>query len=248
MSRFAGQRILVTGGAGGIGGAIVERFLSEGAQVAALDLREARRGTLALVADLRDRSAVSTSLARAWAAFGGLDVLVNAAGIYPNHTVLEMEEADWDAVLTTNLRGPFFLTQDFARRLVAEGRPGHVVNITSGNAERARIGAAHYSASKAGLEMLTRTFALELARHRIHVNSVSPGFIDVASEMNPISAEYAASIQATIPWPRLGRPEDIAAAVVFLCSEDAEWITGITLRVDGGRATGNTTLPASRPV
>ena len=84
MSRFAGRRILVTGGAGGIGGAIEERFLGEGAQVAALDLREARRGTLALVADLRDRAAVSTALARAWEAFAGLDVLVNAAGVYPN--------------------------------------------------------------------------------------------------------------------------------------------------------------------
>lgn len=256
MTRFAGKRVLVTGGAGGIGGAIVARFLDEGAQVAVADLRREAIAsvqgrlkfgrTLALPIDLRDIPAIEPALDLVWREFGALDILVNCAAIYPSHSVLEMKPADWDSVLGTNLRGPFFLTQGFARRLVAEGRPGHVVNITSGNAERARHGAAHYSASKAGLEMLTRTFALELAKHRIHVNSVSPGFIDVGSELSPLSPDYVAAISATIPWPRLGSPADIAAAVAFLCSADADWVTGITLRVDGGRATGNTTLPSSR--
>lgn len=257
--RFDGKRALVTGAAGGIGSAIVAAFIAEDARVAAADLRineldrlaarlgnGARRCTT-LAIDLRDMASVGRALELAWSEPGGLDILVNCAGIYPNHPVLELSETNWDAVLSTNLRGPFFLTQGFARRLVAENRPGHIVNITSGNAERARHGAAHYSASKAGLEMLTRTFALELARHRIHVNSVSPGFIDVTSELNPLSAEYVAAISSTIPWPRLGTPEDIAKAVLFLCSPDADWITGTTLRVDGGRATGNTTLPLSRP-
>lgn len=257
MTRFANRRALVTGGAGGLGSAIVERLLDEGACVAIADLRvdaiaklrarvDAGR-TLALPLDLRDTASISPTLDRIWRELGPLDILVNCAAIYPSHAALDMSEADWDAVLGTNLRGPFFLTQGFARRLVAEGRPGHVVNITSGNAERARHGAAHYSASKAGLEMLTRTFALELAKHRIHVNSVSPGFIDVGSELSPLSPDYVAAISSTIPWPRLGRPADIAAAVAFLCSADADWVTGITLRVDGGRATGNTTLPLSRP-
>ncbi len=256
MTRFANRRVLVTGGAGGIGGAIVARFVDEGARVAIADLRrDAITGvqarlesgrTLAVPIDMRDIAAIEPALDRIWRELGPLDILVNCAAIYPSHSVLEMKPADWDSVLGTNLRGPFFLTQGFARRLVAEERPGHVVNITSGNAERARHGATHYSASKAGLEMLTRTFALELAKHRIHVNSVSPGFIDVASELSPLSAEYVAAISATIPWPRLGRPEDIAAAVAFLCSADADWVTGITLRVDGGRATGNTTLPTSK--
>lgn len=256
MNRFDGRRVLVTGAAGGIGSAIVERFHQEGAAVVIADLRQAaidkvqsrtgRERTLALPLDLRETTMFGKALDRAWREMGPLDVLVNCGAIYPSHSVLDMSEADWDNVLGTNLRGAFFLTQGFARRLVAEGRPGHVVNITSGNAERARIGAAHYSASKAGLEMLTRTFALELAKHRIHVNSVSPGFIDVGSELSPLSAEYVDAISATIPWPRLGRPADIAAAVAFLCSADADWVTGITLRVDGGRATGNTTLPNSR--
>jgi len=257
--RFDGKRAFVTGAAGGIGSAIVAAFLDEGASVAAADARrDALESGLSrqrphaarcmtVVLDVSDIEASGTALDRAWKRFGGLDILINCAGVYPNHPALDMAAADWDAVLDTNLRGPFFLTQNFARRLVGEGRPGHVVNITSGNAERARHGAAHYSASKAGLEMLTRTFALELAKHRIHVNSVSPGFVDVASTVSPLSPEYVAAISATIPWPRLGTPVDIAKAVLFLCSGDADWITGITLRVDGGRATGNTTLPLSRP-
>jgi NAD(P)-dependent dehydrogenase (short-subunit alcohol dehydrogenase family) len=256
MKPFSGRRALVTGGAGGIGSAIVERFVAEGADVAIADLRpeaiarvQERIGqdrTLAVPIDMRKTGSFDAALNRVWRELGPLDILVNCAALYPSNNVLDMSESDWDAVLNTNLRGAFFLTQAVARRLVTEKRPGHVVNITSGNAERARIGAAHYSASKAGLEMLTRTFALELAPHRIHVNSVSPGFIDVASEVNPLAPEYVKAISATIPWPRLGKPSDIASAVLFLCSNDADWITGITLRVDGGRATGNTVLPSSR--
>ena len=256
MKRFSGRRALVTGGAGGLGAAIVERFHAEGAGVAIADLRPeaiagvqerlGRERTFALPMDVRNVGSFEAALDHVWSGLGPLDILVNCAAIYPSHTVLEMSESDWDAVLNTNLRGSFFLTQAFARRLVAEERLGHIVNITSGNAERARVGAAHYSASKAGLEMLTRTFALELAKHWIHVNSVSPGFIDVGSELSPLSPEYVKAISATIPWPRRGQPADIAAAVLFLCSADAEWVTGITLRVDGGRATGNTDLPSSR--
>ena len=214
--------------------------------IARVQERLGHERTLALPMDVRNVGLFEAALDRVWGGLGPLDILINCAAIYPSHTVLEMSEVDWDAVLNTNLRGSFFLTQAFARRLVSEERPGHIVNITSGNAERARIGAAHYSASKAGLEMLTRTFALELAQHRIHVNSVSPGFIDVGSELSPLSSEYVKAITATIPWPRLGQPSDIAAAVMFLCCADAEWVTGITLRVDGGRATGNTVLPSSR--
>ena len=260
--RFGQKKVLVTGAAVGLGLAIAQRFLDEGARVALTDLRrEAVEGAVsalnadaeqiaALAFDVRNAEAVTAGLAAAWDRFDGLDILINNAGIYPAHGVLEMDEADWDAVLETNLKGPFLVSQAFARRLVEQERPGAIVNITSGSAHRARFGAAHYSASKAGLEMLTRSLALELARNYIRVNAVSPSFIDTQSPLSPTTADYADAIQATRPWPRHGTPEDIAQAVAYLCSDEAEWITGTTLRVDGGRSTGDFKLPTTdvRPV
>jgi NAD(P)-dependent dehydrogenase (short-subunit alcohol dehydrogenase family) len=252
------QRVLVTGAAGGIGSAIVRRFLEVGGRVALADsdrprLEEAQKSmgagerTAAVHLDVRDRVSVESTIERAWEAFGGLDVLVNCAAIYPSHPVLEMEEEDWDAVLDTNLKGPFLLSRSFALRLVRESRGGHILNITSGAAKRARRGAAHYCTSKAALEVLTQSFALELAPHGIRVNAVSPGFVEVHSPVNPLSEEYRRAISGSIPLGRSGRPEDIAQAAVFMCSEAAEWITGASLSVDGGSGAGNLMLPLSRP-
>ena len=256
-TRFDGKRVLVTGAATGLGLAISQRFLAEGAHVAMSDLRQhavesavsklganAKRAT-ALAFDVRKPEPVTAGLAAAWDRLDGLDILVNNAGVYPAQNLLEMGEEDWDLVLETNLKGPFLVSQAFARHLVKRGRPGAIVNITSGSAHRARFGAAHYSASKAGLEMLTRSLALELARHYIRVNAVSPSFIDTRSPVNPASADYVDAIQATRPWPRNGTPEDIAQAVAYLCNDEAEWITGSTLRVDGGRSTGDFKLPTT---
>jgi len=250
--------VLVTGAASGIGLATSRLFLEEGAEVAMADFRgevveRARTGlrrterSLSLAVDVRDRAGVEAAVDRAWQALGGLDTLVGCAGIYPSHPLLEMAEADWDAVLDTNLKGPFLVTQAFARRLVhAKAAWGHVVHITSGAALRARPGAAHYCSSKAGLEMLIRALALELAPHGIRVNAVSPGYVDVNSEVNPLSDEYKRAIKETIPLGRAGRPDDIAEAVAYLCTEAAEWVTGSIFRVDGGSAAGTTSLPLSR--
>lgn len=258
MKRFDEKRVLVTGAATGLGLAIAGRFLDEGARVAMSDLRRSAldegASTLdvdpdritTVVFDVREAQAVGTGVEAAVDAFGGLDILVNNAGLYPSHGVLDMDEAAWDAVVETNLKGPFLVSQAFARHRVEQRQPGAIVNISSGSAQRARFGAAHYSASKAGLEMLTRSFALELARHRIRVNAVSPSFIDTGSPLSPPVAEYADAIQATRPWPRPGTPEDIAQAVAYLCSDEAEWITGTTLRVDGGRSTGDFSLPSTQ--
>jgi len=253
LNEFADRRVIVTGAGRGIGAAIAAYFRGAGALVAAVDTQfeesaesaSAHNGPalIQITADLGRVEDLDLIVERCDAALGGLDILVNCAAVYPVHPALDISRDVWDRVLTINLTAPFLLAQGFARRLIAAGRPGHIVNITSGNAERARAGAAHYCASKAGLELVSKTLAIEFAKHRIHVNAVSPGFIDTNSPVNPMPREYIDAISATIPWPRLGEGDDIAKAVGFLCSSQAEWITGISLRVDGGRAAGNTSLP-----
>ncbi|MGH3342706.1 MAG: SDR family NAD(P)-dependent oxidoreductase [Carbonactinosporaceae bacterium] len=253
---FQGRVALVTGAASGIGLAVARAFLERGARVVLADLRleGARRAadqlgapgrTLAAGLDVRDSHGISHVVDEAWAAYGIVDVLVNCAGVYPSHAFLEMAERDWDRVLDTNLKGPFLCTRAFAGRLVGAGRPGRVVTISSGAARRARPGALHYCTSKAGVEMLTRALALELADHRIAVNAVAPGFVRVDSAVNPLSARYVEAVSAGIPLRRAGTPGDIAAAVLFLCSASAEWVTGSVLTVDGGSGAGDRSLPPS---
>ncbi|MFF1834664.1 SDR family NAD(P)-dependent oxidoreductase [Streptomyces sp. NPDC058231] len=250
------RRVLVTGAGGGIGAAIARRLHADGAQVILADLRADRIGPVAagmarpedavpLEVDLTDRGALPAFVDTAWDVWDGLDILVNAAGLYPSAPLLEMTDDQWDGVIDVNLSAVFSLSRAFARRLVAAGAGGHIVNISSGASTRARRGAAHYCTSKAGLDMLTKAFALELAEHSIHVNAVSPGFIEVDSEVNPLGADYVRSIRGGQPWPRAGVPEDIAGAVAYLCGDDAGWITGASLTVDGGAGTGNAALPLS---
>lgn len=253
---MSGRNAFVTGAAGGIGRAIAARLLADGfsdvvladrrtddleTTARALERPQARVHTVAV--DVADRTAARQALAAGAERLGGLDVLVNAAGLYPSRLLPDMSDAEWDQVLDVNLNGPFALCTEFARMSIAGHRPGHIVNITSGAADRARRGGAHYCTSKAALTMLTKALALELAPHRIHVNAVSPGFIPVDSDVNPLRPEYVAAVEAGRPWPRPGTPEDVAAAVAYLCSPDAEWITGTVLHVDGGTGAGNAALP-----
>ncbi|WP_052489206.1 SDR family oxidoreductase [Streptomyces sp. 150FB] len=251
----ARRHVVVTGAASGIGAAVCEAFAADGAHISAVDQRgDTLRRTASelrerygaevteIVADLADPDAASAVVDHAEEAAGPVHVLVNAAGIYPAVPLLEMTPAVWDRVMDVNVRAAMLTTVAFARACVAAERGGAVVNISSGAALRARPGAAHYATSKAALEMLTKSCAVEFGPHGIRVNAVSPGFVTVDSDANPVTEEYAAAVSVN-PLGRRGLPDDISRAVRWLAGEESPWITGAVLRVDGGSAAGTTALP-----
>lgn len=248
------RHVVITGAGGGIGAAIAAELAQLDCRVTGVDLRAAELGRSlgglpgaeGVVADLGDAEDVATLTDRIWDHQGPIDVLVNAAGIYPARDLLQLSANLWDRVQAVNVRAPFVLTRDLARRAIADGRRPCVVNISSGAAQRARPGAAHYSTSKAAVEMLTKCCAVELGEYGIRVNAVSPGFVTVDSEANPVTEEYAAAVSVN-PLGRRGEPSDIAAAVAWLVSDRAPWVTGSVLRVDGGASAGTTTLPYHWP-
>jgi 3-oxoacyl-[acyl-carrier protein] reductase len=255
---FNNRTVLVTGAGAGIGRGIAAAFLEAGARVMATDVDpEGLRGTAELlqlragerlatyVASVRDRGEIEGMVEETARRLGEIDVLINNAGIYPNTPVVDMSQEEWDAVMETNLRGPFLACQAVARRMIRRGRGGKLINISSGAYKSARLGASHYCASKAGLVMFTKVLALELAEHHINVNSVSPGLIDVGPRPG-VSEEYKATLVKGIPWGRMGRPDEIAGAVLFLASDAAEYITGEVLEVDGGALAGRYHLPFSQ--
>jgi NAD(P)-dependent dehydrogenase (short-subunit alcohol dehydrogenase family) len=249
------RSVLITGAGHGIGRGIAEAFAAAGdavivadrdlerAEEVATSLQE-RFGARAvpLAVDVRDSASVAAMVDAALAALGGIDVLVNNAGVYPNHLVVDMSEEEWDAVFDTNVKGMFLVSRAVARHMIARGGDGKIVNISSGAAKSGRIGAAHYCASKAAVDMFTRVLALELARHDIAVNAVGPGLVEVPDWS--LSDEYIDAIVGANPMGRIGQPEDIARAVRYLASPDATYITGTTLYVDGGSLAGRA-LPLS---
>ncbi|WP_370962167.1 SDR family NAD(P)-dependent oxidoreductase [Amycolatopsis sp. cg9] len=241
------RTVLVTGAGGGIGAAIAARFAAAGDRLVLTDLRPAELSTVAtglaadvveLPGDLADAEFAEGLVDRA----GHVDVLVNAAGIYPATPLLEMTAATWDRVQDVNVRAALLTTVAFGRSHVAAGTAGAVVNISSGAATRARPGAAHYATSKAALEMVTKACAVELGPHGIRVNAVSPGFVTVDSEANPVTEAYAVAVSVN-PLGRRGEPREIADAVFWLAGPEAAWITGAVLRVDGGSTAGAAGLP-----
>ncbi|MEV4380734.1 SDR family NAD(P)-dependent oxidoreductase [Streptosporangium sp. NPDC049644] len=257
-SRFNGTVVLVTGGAQGIGRGITGAFHEAGATVVVADLDETRtaRVTAELAAvpgrspaasavrlDVRDPESVTAAFERVTALHGGVDVLVNCAGVYPNIPVLDMTAAEWDEVFAVNVRGVMLASQAFARASGALGGGRRIVNVSSGAARSARVGAAHYCSSKAAVEMLTRVLALEFAPSQITVNAVAPGLIEVPATA-ALSAEYVAALVAGQPVHRMGTPAEIARACVFLADPDSSFITGSVLDVDGGFLAG-TALPPS---
>jgi glucose 1-dehydrogenase len=247
MGRVEGKVALVAGSGGGIGGAGAAGLAREGAvvlcadidaaaaEVTAARIRDAGGRANAFTLDVRDRTAVDAAIAAAVSGFGRLDVLLDCAGVSQTASFLNLDPGEWNRVIAVNLTGMFHLGQAAARQMVRQGSGGSIINVTSQLAEVARPERAAYVASKGGGRSLTQAMALELAPHGIRVNAVAPGptltGLTRASYADP---ERRRATIAQIPLGRLGEPEDIVGAILFLASDESHWVTGSTVTVDGG--------------
>jgi len=225
----SGKTAVVTGGLGGLGTAICRRLAEDGRRVVAVDLPGRDSGEFEVQhADVSDYDQCARVVER----IGDIDILVNAAGITRDARLVKMERAHWDAVLRVNLDGAFNLCRHVVEGMMQRGF-GRIVNITSVNGQTGQFGQTNYAAAKAGLHGFTMALARETARKGVTVNSVSPGYID--TEMTrAVRADIREQIVHGIPVGRIGQPGDIARAVAFLCADDAGYITGINLPVNGG--------------
>jgi 3-oxoacyl-[acyl-carrier protein] reductase len=241
---LAGQVAIVTGAARGLGRAIAQTLAGAGAKVACVDvsaelltenvdaIRAAGGTAEPFACDVTDSARVSEVVGEVVGKWGDLHILVNNAGITRDALIMRMDDDRWDAVIRVNLRGTFLFTRAAARPMM-KGRRGRIINIASVSGLMGNPGQANYSASKAGVIGLTRTVARELAGRNITVNAVAPGFI--ATEMTAALGEATLeAVRKQIPLGRLGQPQDVADAVLFLASEAAEYITGHVLSIDGG--------------
>ncbi len=243
--RFANQVAIVTGAGRGIGQAIANRLASEGARVAVVSRTEQNANKTAeeinshyaglakaYAVDVANQSAVKALAEKILVDFSRVDILVNNAGLTRDGLSMRMSEADWDVVIDTNLKGAFNFIQAIERPMIRQ-RSGRIINIASVAGIMGNAGQANYAASKAGLLGLTKSIARELASRNITSNAVAPGFIST-DMTNVLSDQIKAGVTAQIPMGTFGQPEDIAAAVAFLASAEAKYITGQCLVVDGG--------------
>jgi 3-oxoacyl-[acyl-carrier protein] reductase len=244
MSQLENQIAVVTGAGRGIGRAIALKFAAEGADVAcvsrtqenservAAEIRALGRTAWAYAVDVADAAAVNAAAGKILAECGRVDILVNNAGVTRDNLLMRMSDAEWDAVLNTNLKGAFLVTKAFSRAMIKQ-RSGRIINVASVIGLIGNAGQSNYAASKAGLIGFTKSVARELASRGITVNVLAPGFIE--TDMTALlKEELRAGVLRQIPLGNFGQPDDIAGAAVFLASPAARYITGQVLAVDGG--------------
>jgi NAD(P)-dependent dehydrogenase (short-subunit alcohol dehydrogenase family) len=248
--RLKGKSALVTGGARGIGFAIATALSREGASVAIADVNAdganqaataiGQQGgrAIAVTVNVADPNSVAAMIAAVTKAFGQVDILINNAGVGGNTPFLQTTLEEWNRIIGINLTGAFMVAQAAAREMVKAGG-GKIVNIASLSGQRGGNGRAAYGSAKAGLELLTKVMAVELAEHNINVNNIAPGAIETEMAKFAHDAATRAAYNYLIPMTRYGSPEEIADAAVFLCSDESRYVHGHTLNVDGGfRAAG----------
>jgi NAD(P)-dependent dehydrogenase (short-subunit alcohol dehydrogenase family) len=245
--QFSGKVVLVTGAQQGISRAMALEFAAAGADVAinwfdddgagrrvADDVRACGRRAILVRADVAQIEQVQAMVSGVQEGLGVIDVLINNAGVFPRVPFLEMTERDWDYVLDVNLKSSCFCAQYAAKAMISAGRRGSIINIASGAALRGSPRGVHYVASKGGILSLTRAMALELAPYRIRVNGIAPGLTDTAQPRFGSSEGELIEMARSIPLGRMAQPEEIARAAVFLASDNAGFVTGQTLHVNGG--------------
>ena len=234
---------VITGGASGIGKAIAERYTQEGARVVVADLdvkaageltERLGNGSFAVLFDVTKQESIDNLVATVVEQAGRIDILVNNAGITRDTTFKKMSKDDWDSVIRTNLDSVFNMTKQVMDGMVDRGW-GRVVNVSSVNGSKGAFGQTNYSAAKAGMHGFTKALALEVARKGVTVNTISPGYIGTKMVMAIPKDVLDAKILPQIPLSRLGKPEEIAGLIIYLCSDEAAFVTGANIAINGGQ-------------